>query len=48
MIDSRKLVITPNDYEELFKEMRVKELKEKLNSLSGQQFRRLRRKLQRK
>jgi ribosomal protein L10 len=46
MIDSRKLVITPSDYESLFKEMRVEVIKEQLNGLTGQQCRRLRRKLE--
>jgi hypothetical protein len=48
MIDSRKLVITANDYEAFFEEMRIKSLENKLNSLSGQQRRRIRRKLEKK
>lgn len=48
MIDSRKLVITPSDYENLFNKMLISQIDEKLNGLSGQQFRRLRRKLERK
>jgi tetrahydromethanopterin S-methyltransferase subunit G len=48
MIDSRKLVITPSDYENMFKSILINEIEEKLNGLSGQQFRRLKRKLARK
>jgi hypothetical protein len=48
MIDSRKLCITPNDYEAFFEEMRIKSLENELNSLSGQQRRRIRRKLEKK
>lgn len=48
MIDSRKLVITPNDYENMFKSILINEIEEKLNGLSDQQFRRLKRKLARK
>jgi len=48
MIDSRKLVITPSDYKKLFQEMNKEALINELNSLSSQEFRRLKRKVERK